>query len=73
MSDESISADWMGKVIRGPSVMVESTVGGGSLMLGGTINKSKLLRIVSSAVDAAKKGNVIQLSFTIQPVKSTLI
>ena len=67
-SSDKITAHWSATIIRGPSVMVESTVAGGLVTNpDGTINKARTMKAINGAIDAAKNGNVVQISFTIQP------
>jgi hypothetical protein len=68
MSEGTIAAHWSATVERGPGVMVESTVGSGSLIKrGGTVNSAKLTRVIQDAVRAAKRGNVVRLNLMFQP------
>ena len=57
----------MAIVVKGPSVMVESTLGGGAVSRDGVINKAKAMRIILDGVKAAQMGNVVKITIDIQP------
>lgn len=63
----NISGHWQATVLRGPAVLVESTVASGSLTYNGRISKARIRRIIDETIRAAEKGNVISLTLTIQP------